>query len=146
MNRTFAGLIVTVGAGLALVGCSGDTSDSAALSSAVSPTAVSSTAGSPMGMPSMSMEMPSATASSASGEIVISNFRFAVPATVSPGEQIIIRNEDTEEHSVTADSGDAFDVDVDGGESVTMIVPSSTGAYAFHCEYHPNMVGSLTVS
>nr|WP_296769179.1 cupredoxin domain-containing protein [Rhodococcus sp. (in: high G+C Gram-positive bacteria)] len=94
----------------------------------------------------MPMEMPSPSASSASGEIVISDFRFAVPAAVSPGEQITIRNEDTAEHSVTADSGDAFDVDVDGGESVTMIVPSSAGAYAFHCEYHPNMIGTLTVS
>lgn len=135
MNRTIAGLMLAAVSGLVLTGCSSDSGTGSA-ASAMSATSATS-------MPEM--VMPSAQAASETGEIVVSEFRFAVPATVSPGQQIIVRNEDTVEHSVSADSSGAFDVDVDGGETVTLTAPSTSGVYAFHCEYHPNMVGTLDV-
>ena len=91
--------------------------------------------------------MPSSEGAVAAGtnEIVISGFAYTVPATVAPGTQVTVRNNDTAEHTVTADTGGAFDVEIEGGETATLTVPSTPGTYPFHCTYHPNMHGDLTV-
>ncbi|OZF37767.1 hypothetical protein CH294_09470 [Rhodococcus sp. 14-2483-1-1] len=127
-----AAVITLAGAGLLLAGCgSGASPESAA----------------PAPSMSMSMSMPVSTSevSVGSADIVISGFAFQVPTRVSPGQQITIRNGDSTEHSVTADTGDTFDVDVGGGETATLTAPTAPGTYAFHCEYHPNMMAVLTV-
>jgi len=91
-------------------------------------------------------KMPSSEGAVAgANEIVISGFAYTVPATVAPGAQVTIRNTDTAEHTVTADTGGAFDVEIEGGETVTLTVPPTPGTYPFHCTYHPNMHGDLTV-
>jgi plastocyanin len=77
--------------------------------------------------------------------ITIRNFSFGLPDSVSPGATLTVVNEDSVEHSVTADGADLFDVDVDGGETVTVTVPDEPGTYSFHCTYHPEMTGVLTV-
>jgi plastocyanin len=46
---------------------------------------------------------------------------------------------------VTADQGSAFDVDIRGGGTATFTAPTAPGTYAYHCTYHPNMHGTLTV-
>jgi plastocyanin len=47
---------------------------------------------------------------------------------------------------VTADEGSAFDVNVTGsGGTATFIAPSKPGNYSFHCFFHPDMHGTLTV-
>jgi plastocyanin len=96
-------------------------------------------------MPSTSA--PSSTTAQAAGsEIVISNFAYTVPASVSAGQQLTIINNDSANHTVTADENNLFDIRISGGggtESFT--APTTPGAYAFHCKYHPNMHGSLTV-
>jgi plastocyanin len=77
--------------------------------------------------------------------IMIKNFKFATSGTVKPGAKVTVMNEDTEAHTVTADSGGAFDVKVDPGTSVTFTAPSSAGTYKFHCSYHAQMHGTLGV-
>ncbi len=94
------------------------------------------------GMPSMSMSMP---AGAAQREIVISDFKYTLPGTFAPGEEVTVRNDDTAEHTVTADTGDLFDVEVEPGATATFTVPGQPGTFAFHCTYHPNMVGTLEV-
>ena len=94
------------------------------------------------GMPSMSMSMP---AGAAQREIVISDFTYTLPGTFAPGEEVTVRNDDTAEHTVTADTGDLFDVEVEPGATATFTVPGQPGTFAFHCTYHPNMVGTLEV-
>ena len=107
--------------------------------------------------PSMSME-PSAPAGSASGPgsgaanaaaatITISNFAYEIPGAVAPGAEVKVINMDTAEHTVTADqNATLFDVEVkENGGTATFKAPSEPGTYAFHCTYHPNMHGSLTV-
>ena len=91
--------------------------------------------------------MPSSEGAVAAGanEIVISGFAYTVPATVAPGAQVTIRNSDTAEHTVTADAGGAFDVEIEGGETATLTVPPAPGTDPVHCTYHPNMHGDLTV-
>ncbi|EKT81772.1 secreted copper binding protein [Rhodococcus opacus M213] len=97
------------------------------------------------GMPSMSMSMPMSMPAGAQREIVISDFTYALPGTFAPGEEVTVRNDDTAEHTVTADTGDLFDVEVEPGATATFTVPGQPGTFAFHCTYHPNMVGTLEV-
>lgn len=89
----------------------------------------------------------SPNASQAAGsEVVISNMSYTVPPSVSPGEQLTIVNNDSANHTVTADENNLFDIRVSGGggrESFT--APTTPGSYPFHCKYHANMHGVLTV-
>ncbi|MET4096399.1 cupredoxin domain-containing protein [Arthrobacter sp. UYCu712] len=87
---------------------------------------------------------PDSTSSAAS--ITIKDFGFGDPISVSPGATVTVTNMDTAEHTVTADQGSAFDVEIQGGgATVTFRAPSAPGTYAFHCTYHPGMHGTLTV-
>jgi plastocyanin len=104
---------------------------------------------------SMPMESSPATTSAAPGTgsamasaaaITIKDFAYGDPITVSPGATVTVTNMDTAEHTVTADQGSAFDVEVkENGGTATFTAPSQPGTYAYHCTYHPNMHGTLTV-
>lgn len=79
--------------------------------------------------------------------IVIRNFAFS-PATltVSPGATVTVRNEDQATHTVTA-TGNAFDTGhVRGGGTATFTAPTKPGQYAYICQIHQYMTGSLDVS
>ena len=54
-------------------------------------------------------------------------------------------NMDAAAHTVTADEGSAFDVQVNGGGTATFTAPTKPGSYAYHCTYHPGMHGTLVV-
>lgn len=121
-----------IGAG-ALTGCgtSPGTSTAAAGTSRSTMSAPASSAAS--GMP--------ATATT----IMIDNFQYKAPASVSPGATVRVMNMDSEAHTVTADTGKAFAVTVPAGKTVSFTAPATAGSYAFHCEYHANMHGTLVV-
>ncbi|MHC9296003.1 cupredoxin domain-containing protein [Mycobacterium sp. LTG2003] len=88
---------------------------------------------------------PTAEAAPDGPTITIEGMGFSGGLTVAPGTQITIVNNDEVEHSVTARTGDAFDVHVDGKQRATLTAPSEPGEYAFYCIYHPAMIGTLTV-
>ncbi|WP_426990570.1 cupredoxin domain-containing protein [Pseudarthrobacter sp. Y6] len=78
--------------------------------------------------------------------ITIKDFEYGAPLTVAPGALVTVTNVDAAGHTVTADQGKAFDVDVKGsGGTATFTAPSAPGSYPYHCAYHPNMHGTLTV-
>lgn len=85
------------------------------------------------------------TPAAAGPTITISDMQFGPPLTVAPGATVTVVNSDSAEHTVTADSGNAFDVDVDGKGTTTFTAPTTPGTYAFHCTYHPRMHGQLIV-
>jgi plastocyanin len=62
---------------------------------------------------------------------------------------IVMKNEDTADHTITSNPGDAvsFDTgDVTAGTSSGPITFSTPGTYAYHCQYHPGtMHGTITV-
>lgn len=101
------------------------------------------------GSSSSSAAPPSSSTSSAMAHapamIHISSFKYAVPASVAPGATVSVMNMDGENHTVTADSGNAFDVKATAGTTVTFTAPSKPGTYPFHCTYHSNMHGVLVV-
>jgi plastocyanin len=83
------------------------------------------------------------TPAPAAATLTISNFAFGAPLTVAPGAKVPVRNSDGAPHTVT---GSGFDSGtVGGGASGTLSAPTKPGSYAFHCEIHPSMTGSLTV-
>ena len=144
-NKTRTALVLAT----VLIGLSGCAGGGGTQASAPATTAGTS--------PSMSME-PSAPAGSTSGQgsgaanaaaatITISNFAYEIPGAVAPGAEVKVINMDTAEHTVTADqNATLFDVEVkENGGTATFKAPSEPGTYAFHCTYHPNMHGSLTV-
>ncbi|TSD93817.1 cupredoxin domain-containing protein [Skermania sp. ID1734] len=83
---------------------------------------------------------------SAGPEIVISSYTFSQPATVQAGRTLTVVNQDQVAHTVTADSGNAFNVVVGPGQEDTFTAPARPGRYPFHCTYHSRMHGELIVS
>jgi plastocyanin len=81
----------------------------------------------------------------AGSTISITDMKFTSPAAVTPGAKVTVTNADAVEHTVTADSGNAFNVEVDEKGTATFTAPSKPGPYAFHCNYHPTMRGQLIV-
>jgi plastocyanin len=63
---------------------------------------------------------------------------------VRPGATITVTNEDIEAHTVTADTGNAFDAIIKVGTG-TFTAPTKPGTYPYHCIFHGNMKGTLTV-
>lgn len=68
-----------------------------------------------------------------------------ISLTVGVGEVIMVNNNDTVGHSLTADDG-SFDTGVlQAGETKTFVAPTKAGEYTFHCTLHPTMQGVLVV-
>lgn len=89
---------------------------------------------------------PSQPASSASDTVTIKDFKFG-PATlnVKHGAKVTVTNSDSTTHTATADDG-AFDTgDLDPGSSKTITL-SKAGRYAYHCQIHSFMKGTIVVS
>ena len=76
--------------------------------------------------------------------IIIKNFTF-VPdhLTVSAGDTIVWKNEDSASHTATADT--EFDSkQLNTGQSFTFVARKA-GSYPYICTYHPFMKGELVV-
>ena len=87
-----------------------------------------------------------ATSAAASADtITIKDFAFTAPA-VAPGATVTVKNEDGTTHTVTSDDGSSFNVKVDSGGTATFTAPTKAGSYAFHCNIHHSMTGTLTVT
>ena len=74
--------------------------------------------------------------------VTIANFAFDPNTiTLSAAGDVTVTNNDSAAHTFTADDG-SFDVQVDPGATETVSVSGSTD---FHCSFHPQMTGSITV-
>jgi plastocyanin len=129
MTRLIALAFATL---LFVTGCSSGTAPTTA--SSASPSAAAS-----------STAAASTTATAAGLKISIADFKFGAPLTVTPGATVTVVNSDSAEHTVTADSGDAFNVEVGDNGTATFTAPTQPGTYAYHCIYHPSMHGQLIV-
>jgi plastocyanin len=123
--------------GLSACGSSGGSSSSSKSSSA-----------SKTSTPSSSPAPSSSSGGSSSSKmamITIKDFKYSGAKTVAAGSKVMIMNNDAEAHTVTADSGSAFDVTVAPGKTATLTAPSKPGSYAYHCTFHSGMHGMLKV-
>jgi plastocyanin len=78
------------------------------------------------------------------GGIVISGFAFN-SVTAAGGDPVSVTNDDSTTHTVTSDDDAWEEVSLGGGDSGELTAPSEPGEYAFHCEIHRSMTGTLTV-
>jgi plastocyanin len=76
--------------------------------------------------------------------IMIKDFTFTTPPSVSPGAKVTVENMDGLAHTVSADKGGAFDSPAPAGKS-SFTAPTTPGSYPFHCNIHPEMHGTLVV-
>ena len=89
-----------------------------------------------------------ATAQSATtpDTVNIKNFSFSPnPITVRAGAPITVVNDDNVTHTFTANGG-AFDTGDLGSDHRDRVTVQRAGTYAFHCEIHTFMTGTLRVS
>ena len=68
------------------------------------------------------------------------------PGTVKVGQTVAWHNNDSTAHTATADGGAFNTGSIAPGSTSTPIVMSAAGSLAYHCSFHPSMVGSLTVT
>ena len=78
-----------------------------------------------------------------SGAVTIKGFAFSPKTlTVKAGSKVKVSNKDDTTHTFTANKG-AFDTgDIDGGSSATVTV-KKPGTYAYHCNIHSSMKGTI---
>lgn len=81
---------------------------------------------------------------SSTAEIVVENYTFPAIAT-TPGATIRFVDRDAEAHTVTADDATFKIGPFDSASPGLLIAPAKPGTYAFHCEIHPTMHGTLVV-
>jgi plastocyanin len=105
----------------------------------------STASGTSASSPSSASSAGSGSAAASPAVIAIKDFAFTTPTSVSPGAKITVRNMDSTAHTVTADSGNAFDDAASPGQS-TFTAPTKPGSYPFHCSIHPEMHGVLVVA
>lgn len=143
---TYLSAVIATVALLSLTSCGGSSDDD----SGDSPqTTVQQTSDSPAPPTGATSTSDGGTASSPdsmpAAMITIKNFDFGAPITVSPGASVMVMNGDTETHTVTADSGSAFDTTVTAGGKATFTAPTKPGSYPYHCNFHADMHGTLIV-
>lgn len=83
-------------------------------------------------------------APSGGSTITVADFAFSpTPLTVKAGTAVEIKNTQGVAHTFTADDG-SFDLELDpnGGASHTF---KTAGSFAYHCEIHPTMKGTVVV-
>jgi plastocyanin len=84
---------------------------------------------------------------SSTDKVSIENFSFS-PATITvkKGTTVTWTNNDTTAHTVTADSGNAFDSGtMEQGKTFSHTFDSA-GTFKYHCTLHSDMHGTVTVT
>jgi plastocyanin len=93
----------------------------------------------------------SSSSSSSSGnpvDITTANIAFSTTDIKIPAGDVTftVKNDDKVEHNLTIENGNV-NKDVEGGKTVKAKATLKAGTYAFHCEYHPDvMKGTITVT
>ena len=133
-------------AGVLVVGLSACSPSDGARSEAGAPSAplrdssTSAPATSPSSPPS-----PSGTPVPADDAVItITNFEYQVPDSVPAGTTVMVVNEDSQAHTVTAQG--VFDVNVAPGATGEFTAPDEAGNYDFICTFHGSMRATLVVT
>lgn len=78
--------------------------------------------------------------------IIIENFAYSpLTLTVYRGDIVIWTNLDSEEHTVTSDSGDELNSGPIPHTEIYRHIFTTPGTYDYHCEFYPEMQGRVVV-
>ena len=69
--------------------------------------------------------------------------QFTGASTIHAGESVCWQNTGVAPHTVTANNG-AFDKGLNSGATVVETF-ATAGVFAYHCDIHPGMTGTITV-
>jgi plastocyanin len=127
---------------LGLAGCGGDDGDATAGDTATTAAPSGGNAEDDYGSAT-----DDGSSSGDDGAVVAQGVAFANDLTVEAGAEFTFDNQDSTAHTLTADDG-SFDTGAVPGSSQSdpIAAPLDAGEYPFHCEIHPVMTGTLTVS
>ena len=94
----------------------------------------------------LSQPGPIAAHQDAAFDVSVVDFAFD-PGTISVpvGATVTWTNTGSRPHTVTADDGSFDTGSIDPGASTTLTLDTA-GTFAFHCNFHPNMMGTITVA
>jgi len=139
-----------VGAVALIAACSSGGSTPSPAAAPAQPSAATSAVAQPS-VATSAAATSAATGSAASGgpvTLTIAGFAYdPTPLRVRAGQMVSVRNSDDAEHTVTADAGSTFKSgDVAHAMTVTFRAPDKPGTYAYHCNYHASMHGTLVVA
>jgi len=65
------------------------------------------------------------------------------PATVSAGQLVVFKNNDTVAHHVMLDDGSLQTADIPPGGTSAPVAMGTSGSDKYHCTIHPGMVGGF---
>jgi len=86
----------------------------------------------------------------ATNQVVISGFAFSPAAiTITKGETLTWKNDDSVAHTATADVVSAFQFTtgtIPSGMVSSPVAFTQVGVFTYHCSIHPTMHGSVTVN
>jgi plastocyanin len=88
---------------------------------------------------------PDAPAGADSGAITIADFAFGESISVGTGATVTVTNADSVGHTWTSDDGLFASGFLEGGDSFQFDF-AEAGEFAFFCEIHPSMAGTITVT
>ena len=129
--------VPALAAALAIAGCGGSGSDSGSSSAATStpsaPAAKSSSTASPK------------SSGGGAKKVEIKDFEYDPKSLdVQAGTKVSWTNEDVANHTVTFDDGSEDLGSQSKGKTVSFTF-KKPGTYAYHCDFHPNMHGTVVV-
>jgi plastocyanin len=84
------------------------------------------------------------TSAAGTPEVSIKDFSFGDPIEVAVGTTVTWTNNDTSPHTATSDDGTFQSGKIDPGASFSFTFDTA-GTYEYHCEFHANMHGTITV-
>ena len=131
-------LLVLAAVSLAVLGLAACGDDDDNTSSADTSTTV------PAGDATGSTSATTADAGDAASTVVAKDFSLT-SITVESGEDVYFDNQGAKSHTMTADDGTSFDTGTIQPGADTEFAAPGPGTYAFHCNIHPKMTGTLTV-
>lgn len=65
------------------------------------------------------------------------------PATVSAGQLVVFKNNDTVVHHIVLDDGTLQTADIAPGATSPAVAMGTSGSQSYHCAIHPGMVGGF---
>ncbi len=141
------GLILVVTCGLVVVAaaCGSDTATTAttAQPSSTSPTTVATAD------TSAPTTAPASTTTEVlpPGEVRIRDYEFVPPTiTIAVGDTVTWTNNDDVDHWVLADDGTTFDSGALAQGATYVATPTAPGTYAYYCDIHNAMTGTIVVA
>lgn len=89
---------------------------------------------------------PAPVSTTGAHTITIQNFAFSQSSiTIKKGDSIAWVNNDAAPHTVTGDTGGLSSGTLNTGQTYNHTFDTA-GSFAYHCNFHPSMIGTVTVT